>query len=234
MFQLEDPVIVIQSGEQRIGEVVGLRTTPWGTLYDVSLEDVVCKALFEEDLCVASAEAMQALLGWYAIDPESQAAPPLQRDFLRRQLLRAEHAAYVQRALAKLSVRPDDAMLRGLARFDIGQPVAVRDRDVCHLGVVCGQSLRDGSVWYDVDVLGERRSMAESLLASIAEIGAPAGTLALGSRARFVVAGHERDSDYEGTICTVDVSSPEARYALLFDDGDILEDLAAADLCVLG
>ena len=54
MFNLEDPVVLHEQELVRVGEIVGIRMSGSDVLYDVSCETCTHKALFEDELDLAT------------------------------------------------------------------------------------------------------------------------------------------------------------------------------------
>ena len=89
---------------------------------------------------------------------------------------------------------------------------------------------RDGEdIRYEVDVLGETLRLDESHILALSDVETEAAHH-LGGRARFVADGYEGDDAFVGTICKLEETETGVEYSLMFDDGDILEGLLAADL----
>ena len=232
MFAVGSAVVLSREGEQSIGEVAGVRATPAGTLYDVSVEEATYKGVFEDELAPATAEAIRAMLGWYAVDPQASALPAPSRELVRLMSLRAEHAKFLNRALRDLAASAGEAAPTLAAAFAVGDVVAVIERDVWQLGTVVGVVAHGHGTSYDVDVLGTQRRLETPSLRHMPCERGPQDAFALGDRVRFLAQGHEHDDEFRGTVCAVEHAGTP-RYAIMFDDGDIIEHLWAEDLALI-
>lgn len=233
-------VVVSRAGEQRVGEVVGTLEAAGVTLYEVSLEDVILKGVWPQDLSLATTGAIQATLGWLAIDPEfaqdDEGSSSESREGIRRALLRQAYAEFLQHALEALMANEAESACdanaeqggASIARYAVGEHVAVREDEAWLLGTVFRAVRKGGEVTYTIEALGDVRIVSEQDLMSATDAPCPA----LGSRAYLVAEGHEADDDFAGTICKAEPSGDAWVFSLAFDDGDILEGLLAEDVIV--
>jgi hypothetical protein len=222
MYAIGDVVSILHDGSREVGEVVGVLSAPGGPLYDVSLEDIVVKATEEADLAPVHADEIRTLL-------TSLVGMETSVPTRRKAVLRQCYAAFLTKALDRLDREAEGIPSDVCARFEVGQSVAARDGSSLSLGVV-SLVARDGeSIRYEVDVLGETLRMDEAHIMALSDAVIEA-TYQLGSRARFVADGYEGDDAFVGTICKLEETETGIEYSLMFDDGDILEGLLAADL----
>lgn len=223
LFSVGDMVAVRGEGGQRIGEVVGQIIAPYGYAYDVSVEDVVLKAISQADMVPATTRDLQSLL-MTLVGYTTQASSERDVFLLQR------YVEVLTRALDRLEGSSDeDDRFQCMPLFELGQRLAVREGDVWVLATVHGISRVGETVRYDVDAMSEMRRVDEQQLKVLDEVKVASG-LGLGARARFVVNGHEHDDAYAGTVCALAPTEDGWEYSLVFDDGDVLEGLAAQDL----
>lgn len=221
-FAMGDVVILQCDGQQGIGEVVGVSLSPTAPLYDVSLEQVVVKAAEESSLSAASASDIRTLLSALV----GQSSPVLTT---RELVLRQRYAAFLTTALARLQGGAQKAQCGRDARFEVGETVVAKEGPSLILGTVQMVSLRGDEIVYEIEAVGEVKTLLEAEIAPLGEV-ARDGVLRLGARVRFLIEGYEHDEAYLGTICRVEPRDGGFEYSLMFDDGDILEGLAATDL----
>ena len=222
MYAIGDAVSLVYGGDRQIGEIVGVLWAQGERLYDVSLEEIVVKAVEEAEIAPIYPDQIKSLLTAMVSSP----GPKTTRG---RAVLRQRYAAFLTQTLDRMEQEREGMQAAGDALFDVGQTVAVLDDNSFSLGVVCMVSRSGDGIRYEVDVLGETLRVGESSLADLAcaEMGT---AYRLGSRARFVAEGYEGDEAFAGAICKVERTEEEYEYSLMFDDGDILEGLSAADL----
>ncbi len=235
MFNLGDPVVWRDQDRTLVGEVVGLRMSGSDALYDVSCETCTVKALFEDGLELASETVLQRELNAMLNAAVAGANQMPGRESRRRSILRNEHVMFLRNAHDRLRESTTEA--HGISTsFSIGERVALHENGAYELCVVSGMRRQDGDVLVQVDCMGDVRLVCEGDLLQLSETPKSSKGLALGGRARFVVAGREDDESYEGVICRVEHGEGDGRFSLAFDDGDVFEDLDAADLrpCVVG
>lgn len=228
-----DVVVVSRNGEQRVGEVVGVVSIGEEHLFEVSLEDVVLKGVLPEELEPATTEAIQATLGWLAMDPEFVRVPADARDGMRRAFLRQAYAELLGRALSvarKQASRPAVDALHA-----VGDSLVLLRDEAYVLGTVRGTTSRGRSTSYTLEVMGDLVSAAEKDVLSPEDARAKMGEGSLlGTRAYLAAEGHELDEDFAGTVSRAALTPEGWRYSLAFDDGDVMEDLSQDDLLVPG
>lgn len=221
-YALADVVCVSYRGQRCLGEVVGIARASYGFVYDVSLEEVVLKAVSQDDVSPTSAEEVNTLLMALLSRPLSQGSN-------RDTYLRQRYVESLTKAMQHMRSVQRERCHEQHARFDVGQQLAMRDGSTWILATVRGVVQAADGVRYDVDALSEARRVNEGELSSL-DRACGVAELDLGARARFVVAGYEQDDAYVGTICAIEQSGGSWEYAILFDDGDVLEGLSANDL----
>lgn len=221
MLALGTAVVALWEGSHHIGEVVGVEESFQGMLYDVSLESVVIKALPEQETKPATAEAVRALL----MALVGKATPGAT---LRQALLRQRYVAFLTRALAEFESGIEEGAA-GTTRFAVGERVKVREDDAFLLGTVRGIAHAKDEVLYDVEIMGERNRMGEECLEALVERETDAA-FGLGERVRFLTSGYEDDDAFLGVVCAMSIEEDAWVYNIEFDDGDVLEGLAAQDL----
>lgn len=225
-------VIYSCSGEQRLGEVVRLRPTELGTLYDVSAEQQTVYGLLEEELTPATEHQVRAMLSYLSVSDTF--SPTYLTDDTRKArrdaLLRQEYQRRLAAALA--SFAQADGGPAPAARFSPHELVAIHQNSSWTLGQVRSAELAKGSVRYVVDTADDTGHYQEDELSALADIPEREGCLRLGSRARMV-GGQDADGGaFEGVICHIETGEV-VLHSLLFDDGDIFEELTAQDLIPL-
>jgi hypothetical protein len=225
MFALGQAVVVPHDGAYHVGEVVGVRALSEGRLYDVSLEHIVIKAMASEDLRAVTEDELNGLLSSFVGAAGTGAS---ERDVL----LRREYVAFLARARAAFDADATTSDAVVPARFAVGEYVAVRDGASFALGRVMGVSISNHEASYVLEVMGENRRVGEDALCDLSDAPSSLG-LALGARARFVADGYEDDESFFGVVCGCAEDAEGPVFSLLFDDGDVLEDLRSADLALL-
>jgi len=222
MYSLGQAVVLSVGGAFQVGEVVGVRAASQGTLYDVSLEQVVVKALAQDGLRMATVDELNSLLTSLMGAVEGASSE-------RDAVLRQEYVSFLVRARASLEKESPtgDALLT--ARYAVGDYVAVQEGETSVLGRVMGVTMRNQELCYTLEAMGETVRVDEGALSELSSV-AVAGGIALGSRARFVAPGYEDDDAFLGVVCSCAPGADGPVYAILFDDGDVLEDLRPADL----
>lgn len=222
-YALGDAVVVAYEGQRCIGEVVGIGMVANTPVYDVSLEQVIVKALPECELQTAVADQAQSLimglLGGANVMLDSRGA-----------YLRKKYVEFLTTFASRAHGEGHEE--QGQATFGIGDDVCVSmgERQWA-LGRVQGSYRTQSGLRLDVEAAGELLHVEQEALCKLE--GVDFGTkFSLGQRARMVAAGHELDPEFEGTICALAQGDSAWCYALMFDDGDIMEDLTEADLAL--
>ena len=235
MFNLEDAVVLYGQERVRVGEVVGIRMSGPDVLYDVSCETCTIKALYEDELDLATSSVLQGELNAILNAAMVKTAPTDERDRRRSAILRNDHAMFLRRAIGRAQGSKIDADRTPLP-YSVGDSLALRSDGAFDLCVVSGMRRQNGNLLVQVDCMGDVRLASEDDLLRLCDAPSPGQGLALGERARFVVSGREDDESFEGVICRVGLNGDEWRFSLAFDDGDVFEDLDAADLrpCAAG
>lgn len=229
VFNLEDPVVLHDQDRTLVGEVVGIRMSGPDALYDVSCETSTIKAVFEDELELATGAVLHTELN-AILNAAVVGTPPMpDREGRRRAVLRNEHAMFLRKAMARLQ-EPEAEAARLTTSFSVGDRLALRQDEAFDLCVVSGMRRQDGEVLVQVDCMGDVRFASEGDLLRLADVPRPEHGLVLGGRARFVVDGKEDDESYEGVICRIEREDDGWHFSLTFDDGDVFEDLVAADL----
>lgn len=225
MFELGQPVVVRCDDGLQIGEIVGEWGSAGARFYDVSLLQAVEKALPQSDIRLATPEEINGLMTSLMT---ARVVAPTERDAL----LRRQYTLFLAKALAKMKDGAGAGESALAARFALGAMVALRADDAIVLGVVKGCSTRNARTHYVVEALGEEQMVPEDRLEELrtVENSEGDGGICLGRRVRFVADGHEDDDDFLGIVCSISPSAGGERYAILFDDGDVLEDLSSSDL----
>lgn len=220
-YALGDVVIISYEEASRAGEVVGVLDVADGPLYDVSLEEVVVKALPQREVRAAHADEVRSLL--VALTSGSQ-----QLTSVRQVLLRKRYIESLTTALERL-----EAEMEGIATvdspFEMGSTVVICEQERWLLGIVRGVSRGSSGIRYDVEAMDELMRVERQALVGIEDVRLD-DALSLGQRARMLVAGHETDDAYAGTLCAIERRDGRWLYSLMFDDGDILEELEADDV----
>ena len=207
-----------------MGEVVGVSTVSHELFYDVSLEDVIVKAVAQEDIRFASTEDMRSLLMAFL-----GGASPVHS--ARAAVLRQDYVAFLSQAVEARDRAVPGLQGKGDARFAPGDVVALRRASAWLLGTVRGVARVAEGIRYDVETTDELVRAAEQDL--VVPHDAPCtSTVFLGRRMRFVADGYEQDAAYEGVVCMVEGADGQLEFALMFDDGDVLEGLTESDLAV--
>lgn len=225
MFELGQPVVVQSGDGQHIGEVIGEWGSAGSLFYDVSLLQTVRKAVPQHELRLATASEVNGLLSSFMT---AQVGAFTERDVL----LRHQYTMFLARALSELDASQPAEGQMPEARFGLGDKVALREDDALVLGIVRGRAVRNAQAHYLVETLGEERMVPEDAVLALGEsyAGHTGQGMRLGERVRFVAPGHENDDDFLGVVCSVRRAGQGAEYAILFDDGDVLEGLSSADL----
>lgn len=229
MFDLEDPVVLHDQGLAFVGEVVGIRMSGSDALYDVSCETRTVKALFEDELEPATKTLLQGELNAILNTAVADVSSVSDREMRRRAVLRNDHVMFLRRAIERVQGSEVETGCPSTS-LSIGDRLALRQDEAYDLCVVSGMRRRDGNVFVQVDCMGDVRLVAEDDLLPLGDVPRPEQGLALGERARFVVEGREDDESYEGVICRVEREGESWHFSLVFDDGDVFEDLDTADL----
>ncbi len=222
MFRMGEAVVFQYEGNRALGEVIGIITVNQMTFYDISVEELVVKAVEESQLSLAPVEEARSLLMALLAGTQPVASA-------RTALLRQRYVAFLSRAVderAGISERATDGLRPG---FEVGQEVSLEQGKTWLYGVVRGVALLNEKLEYEVEAAGELIRAQEERLSDLAEQPLPEGVW-LGQRMRFVVPGFEQDDAYCGVVCVVDKTEDEITYSLMFDDGDVIEGLSALDL----
>lgn len=222
MYQIGDAVAITRDGETAIGEVVGAHAIASDLFYDISLEQIILKAMSADALAPVQASAVQSLLLALVHGTRPPSLP-------REVLLRQRYVAFLTKALDEMESRTRATAPGVAARYHISQQVAVHTDDSWMLAEVRGIVRMSDDMWYDVCALGEAMRMRETELQPLVEVDA-ACEFTLGERARFVAVGYEDDDAYVGTICMLEQHGNTWEYAIQFDDEDVLEGIGATDL----
>lgn len=139
MLELGCVVVASCDGEQRVGQIVAVRSCAAGPLYDVSFERDMKKALLEDELKVASRREVQAMLAWCSLDPELNAILESPQGPMRASLRHIASSAWPEHAQGFLghdSVLSDSPMPPTTSRSEAGShagthapssPAAMRD-----------------------------------------------------------------------------------------------------------
>ena len=223
------PVLLERDGERLVGVIAGAAQLGGEVYYQVSLEDVVAKGVREQELVPATPDAVRAVLGWLARDPEIQALELGDDDAARSLYLRSAYLGELREALEL--VERMDAATMAQTSFEPGTHVATYEGGTWYLGVVMGARSMGGSVMCLVDVMGDVRQLPLGKLVLPQEVPSSASGIRLDARVRFVAKGHELDDDYLATVCSVS-EGEEPLFGIAFDDGDVLEDLDEEDLAL--
>ena len=229
MYGLEDPVVVRNQESVQVGEIVGVRMSGSDVLYDVSCETCTIKALFEDELDLATVSSLQGELNAILNAAMADTAPVSGREGRRRAILRNDYVMFLRRAIDCVQGSQIEAACAS-ASYSVGDRLALRSGEAFELCVVSGMRRQDGNVFVQVDCMGEVRLASDDDLLLLADVPKPGQGLSLGGRARFVVAGREDDESFEGVICRIERKGGDWCFSLAFDDGDVFEDLDTADL----
>ena len=223
MLTIGQPVVVSGDDGLQIGEVVGAWAAPTEPLYDVSLLSIVRKAVPQSALRPALASELDELMSAFLMPRVPVASE-------RDAHLQKQYALFLARARAELGHGQRERAASASAAFGIGDKIELREGNARLLGAVVGITMRDALVHYVVDVMGEQRCVSES---QVARLDAHASGLALGARVRFVAQGHEDDEDFLGVVCSCRSTERGDAFAIMFDDGDVMEDLSSNDLVLV-
>ena len=221
MYEIGQAVSIAYEEERRLGTVAGVNSAFGELYYDVSLEEIVVKAVEESSIQSVGTDELRALSTRLLGQPSTSA---------RDALLRMQYITSISQALASAQQESEDVS-KGLLHSWMNKSVVVTQDDCSELGTVRGILLKEGTPQFDVEIMGEMRRVDEQCLSLLSMADTGEG-LVLGGRARFVASGYEDDESFVGTICLVRNTEEGIRYSLMFDDGDILEDLSSADLTV--
>lgn len=221
MYSLGQVVVVSAGDAPQVGEVVGVRAASLGTLYDVSLEHVVVKAVAQDAVRAATVDELNSLLTSLMGATGGMSSE-------RDALLRQEYVSTLVRARASLEQESSLADALPTARYAVGEYVVLQEGDTSSLGRVMGVSMRNQELCYTLEVMGETLRADEASLHELE--GAAADGIALGARARFVAPGYEDDDAFLGLVCSRAQDADGPVFAILFDDGDVLEGLRPTDL----
>ncbi|MBO7675196.1 MAG: hypothetical protein J6S63_09325 [Atopobiaceae bacterium] len=225
MYELGKAVALTFEDAHAVGEVVGVRAVSRGYVYDVSLEDVVVKAVVQDDLRAVTQDELDGLLTSYL---GATGVVTSERDAVLRQ----EYVAFLARARAVMDADAPQDDARTPARYAVGQDVVVQDDGAYALGRVVSVAVRSDGPSYLLEVMGENRRTGEDALCDLVDAPSSDG-FALGMRVRFVAEGYEDDESFAGVLCACAPAADGLTFSLLFDDGDVLEDLCPADLARL-
>ena len=229
VFNLEDPVVLHDQDRTLVGEVVGVRMSGPDALYDVSCETSTIKAVFEDELELATGAVLHTELNAILNAAVAGSTAMAGREGRRRAVLRNEHVMFLRKAMACLQ-EPTAEAAHLSTSCSVGDRLALRSDGAFDLCVVSGMRRQHGNVLVQVDCMGDVRFATAENLLQLSDVPSPGHGLALGERARFVVAGKEDDGSYEGVICKVEREGDDWRFSLVFDDGDVFEDLDTNDL----
>ena len=240
VFNLGDPVVLHDQELARVGEIVGIRMSGSDPLYDVSCETCTIKALFEDELDSATPPVLQGELN-AILNAAVVGTTPMPgreepgRAERRRAMLRNDHVMFLRRAIGRMEGSKIEADCASTS-YSVGDSVALRSDGAFDLCVVSGMRRQDGDVLVQVDCMGDVRLASEDDLLRLTDVPEPAQGIPLGGRARFVVDGREDDESFEGVVCSIRREGERWCFSLAFDDGDVFEDLDAADLrpCAAG
>ncbi len=221
MYEIGQAVSVAFQEQRRLGTIVGAHSAFGELFYDVSLEEVVVKAVEEPSMQPVAANELRTLSTQLLGQPASSA---------RGALLRQQYVTAISQALASAQEAKEGISESLLQRW-MGKSVVVTRDDRSELGTVRGILLKEGAPQFDVEIMGEVCRIGEQCL-TLFDSKTTGGHLALGCRARFVASGYEDDESFAGTICLARKTEGGMQYSLMFDDGDVLEGLTSADLAV--
>lgn len=210
-------------GGLQIGEIVGVWAAPTEPLYDVSLLSTVHKAVPQSALRLASADELDELMSAFLMPRQ-----PVTTE--RDAHLRKQYALFLARARAKMRHSQGGQDEYANAAFGIGDKIELRDGNARLLGVVAGITTRNAQVHYVVDAMDEQRCVPQT---QVIRLDVNASGLTLGARVRFVAQGHEEDEDFLGVVCSCKGSDQGDVFAIMFDDGDVMEDLSPDDLALV-
>ena len=222
MFRMGDAVVLQYGGNRVLGEVVGISTVNQMAFYDISVEELVIKAVEESQLSLAPVENARSLLMTLLAGAQPVTTP-------RMALLRQRYVAFLSRAVDERAGAHEQETGNLRPSFEVGQEVSLEQGNTWLYGVVRGVALLNEKLEYEVEAAGELIRAREDLLNALAERRHSEGVW-LGRRMRFVVPGFEQDDAYCGVVCVVDKTEDEITYSLMFDDGDVIEGLSAHDL----
>ena len=229
MFNLEDPVVLHEQELVRVGEIVGIRMSGSDVLYDVSCETCTHKALFEDELDLATATVLQGELNAILNAAVAGTVPMPEREGRRRAILRNDHVMFLRRAIDRIQGSEIEAGCASMP-YSVGDRLALQSGGAFDLCVVTGMRRQDESVLVQVECMGDVHLASADDLLRLSDVPNSGDGLSLGERARFVVAGKEDDDSFEGMICRVERRGNDWCFSLAFDDGDVFEDLDTDDL----
>ena len=229
-------VCVTVAGEQRIGEVVGVRSVAGTPLFDVTCEQAVMRSRMADEIHLASEAEVMALLSYYAMDARSSdEAEDSDPHVLRDQLLAQEYATWLAQVLQSMRAGEGSAPSADAAAYVTGEIICVREGTSWCLGRVESAQQRAEGIRYRVVRAEDEDTLScpESDLTTIEELKERFGALAPGSRARLAIAGEEDNPDFEGTICRISECEGGPLFSLIFDDGDVFCEQTEDDLVPL-
>lgn len=189
--------------------------------YDVSLEDVVQKAVPAPRMEAVAPAELQALvqLGMQLPAPTDA----------REGILRERHLRFLAGALAQAQAGAADAAPADGLRFVPGDRVATRSAGAWQLATVRGCVRTHEGVRYELVLTDEVAYVGEEDVVALDEVCAD-GSLRLGDRVRMLAEGHEADDAFVGVVCLVEPQAAGVSYGIVFDDGDVFEGLCDKDL----
>lgn len=222
MFRIGEAVVFQYGGNRVLGEVVGIIAVNQMTFYDISVEELVVKAVEESQLGLAPVEDARSLLMTLLAGAQSVATP-------RMALLRQRYVAFLSRVVDERAGAFEQVPDELNPRFEVGQEVSLKQDETWLYGVIRGVALLNERLEYEVEAAGELIRAQENLLRALDDEQHAKG-IRLGQRMRFLASGFEDDDAYCGVVCVVDKTEDEITYSLMFDDGDVIEGLSALDL----
>lgn len=224
MYSLGQPVFAMHEDEWQLGEVVRVLSSPHELLYDVSVEAVVLKCIDETAMRPASAADLRAHLTAHT----NMQIPVLTN---AQGIRRHRYAQDLARMLANAEKRQRaQEHSDSIARFEVGDPVVFDKDDGLAWGFVQAAFVDENAIRYVVDALGEQMQLDEDRLRVPGQEKIPDHVPGLGSRVRFLTAGHEDDDEFLGRVCMVKKEVGDWVVSMVFDDGDVFEGLATADV----
>lgn len=222
MFRMGEAVVFQYDGKRTLGEVVGMVGMGQATFYDISLEELVVKAIEQSQLSLAPVEDARAVLMAMLAGAHPVASA-------REALLRQRYVAFLSRVVDERTGAIEQVPDELSPRFEVGQEVSLKQDETWLYGVIRGVALLNERLEYEVEAAGELIRAQEDLLRALDDEQHAKG-IRLGQRMRFVAPGFEDDDAYCGVVCVVDKTEDEITYSLMFDDGDVIEGLSALDL----
>lgn len=224
-YDLGQAVLLAHAGRQDVGGIVGAFSTSTGTFYDVELEGKIVKGVLADELEPATPETISLVLQTVlsrTMQPSGDQGTSIRAQYLRsryvmllRELL--SHGEDVQDSMASMPI------------FSVQQDVALRRDDAWLLATVVGVRSRADDVLYDLDVAGTYVRVPQGELCAMGEVPVT-GEHSLGARVRYVASGYEDDEAFLATVCAIRGESGAIAYDIVFDDGDVFENVGPTDL----